>query len=1005
MIDVRWFGLCSQFAVLAVWLYVPPAFAAERDFKLPPIPARTPREEAATFHLPKGFRVELVAAEPEVVDPVAIAFDEEGRLFVAEMRGYPNGGVATGNITSGRVKLLEDRDGDGFYEHSTIFAEHLRFPAAVMPWKGGLLVADPPDILFLVDTDHDGRADRLRKLYTGFALDNVEQIINGLQWGLDNWVYGVAGGNGGTIQSTERPDRAPVTLRGRGVRFHPEAPGSLEEMSGGGQYGLAADDWQQWFTATNSQHLRHIILPDHYLRRNPSLPVSAVTLDIPDHGAACKVFRISPFEPWRVERTRRRAKGPDAQRFPSTELVPGGFITSGCSPVVYTADLFPLEFHGNTLVCDPANNLIHRDILKQHGATFIAERAYPDREFLASTDNWFRPVFLTIGPDGAIYVADFYREVIETPLSLPDDIKKAVNLESRGRGRIWRIVPEGRPLKRARPALRSASAEELAHHVADQNPWWRFTAQRLLVERQDKAAVKPLETVARSAQHAPGRAQALWTLRGLKALDDALIIAALKDSEAGVREQALRLAEEHLPTSAALRSAVALLADDPSPRVRFQLAFSLGEAEGPEVISTLAKVARRDANDPWTQIAILSSAARTAPGLLDTLVHDKDFTVHPTAAHLSLLTRLAALVGARSSETDLGRALRLLDAAKDSDANWQVAILGGLGQGMQNSRYPLTRLWDQPPPALKSSVDHARAFFTRAAATAQDDKRSVAERLGAIRLLGYGPFASAQGLTALLGPQNASELQMAAVRTLALHDNSKVASILLSGWNTHSPALRREVLESLFARSDRLISLLDAIQDQRVSASQMEPFRLELLRKHSNATIRARAQKLLAGQATSDRRRILEDYKNALDLKADSARGKMVFQKTCATCHRLENVGVEVGPDLLSALRTKTREGLLTDILDPSLEVDPRFINYIVMTKAGRVLTGMIATETASSITLRRAEKAEDTVLRNQIDEVQATAKSLMPEGLEMQLTRQDVADVIAYLLSVGGAR
>src|SRR4051794_8890684 len=279
----------------------------------PPAGPRSPREELATFRVPKGFRVELVAREPDVVDPVAMAFDEDGRLFVAEMRGYPNGGVGTGTITSGRIKLLEDRDGDGFYEKSSVFADGLRFPMSVMPYRGGLLVAVAPDLMYL-ESKEGGKADHKRVLYTGFNLSNIQQMVNGLQWGLDNWVHGLAGSEGGTIRSVEKPQAASVSLHGRGFRFHPDRVASLEPTSGGGQYGLAADAWGRWFTATNSNHLRHIILPDHALARNPALPVRATTLDIPDHGAACKVYRRSPFEGWRVERTRRRREGPEASR-------------------------------------------------------------------------------------------------------------------------------------------------------------------------------------------------------------------------------------------------------------------------------------------------------------------------------------------------------------------------------------------------------------------------------------------------------------------------------------------------------------------------------------------------------------------------------------------------------------------------------------------------------------------------------------------------------------------
>jgi putative membrane-bound dehydrogenase-like protein len=965
----------------------------------------SPRQELATFHIPKGFRVELVACEPDVVDPVAIAFDDDGRLFVAEMRGYPNAGVATGQIHSGKIKLLEDRDGDGYYEKSTTFAEGLRFPTSVMPWKGGLLAAVAPDIIFFEDTDGDGRADRQRSLYTGFELSNIQQLINSLQWGLDNWVYGCAGTMGGSIRCVEKPDMPRVELRSRGVRFHPNQPGSLEPTSGGGQFGLAADDWQQWFTNTNSQHLRHIVLPDHYLRRNPSLPVSAVTLDIPDHDAACKVFRISPFEAWRVERTTRRAGGPDAGRFPATELVPGGYITSACSPVVYTGDLFPEPYHGNTFICDPANNLVHRDVLVPQGATFVAQRTDADHEFLASTDNWFRPVNLTVGPDGALYVVDFYREVIETPLSLPDDIKKKLNLESRGRGRIWRIVPEDfrRPKT---PALRKASTEELVQHLTNANRWWRINAQRLLVERHEKAAIEPLQQLARAAPSPLTRVHALWTLQGLQTLGIAPVEQALQDSEASVREQALRLAEQRLASSAQLQKAVAALADDPSPRVRFQLAFTLGEAGGADIVRALAKIIRRDVSDRWTQTAVLSSSLQVAHALLQELARDEQFSTRATAVHLQFFTRLAALIGARAQDSELASAFSLL-APRDTKAQaWQVAILDGLGQGLQNSRRPLSGLWEQPPPDLRPVLEQARALFQRAAQLATDERNTVAERLAAARLLGYGPFPTAAGaLQELLAPRCPAEIQLAGIRALGLHENPKVADMLLASWASYSPAMRREVLEVLFARADRLPQLLKAIEEGRVPVGQLEPFRLDRLRKHPNPELREKALKLLAGRGASDRQKVVDSYRSALDLKGEAARGKAVFKKTCATCHHLENEGTEVGPDLLSALRNKTPDTLLIDILDPSREVDPRYINYIVSNKAGRLFTGMIAAETASSITLRRAEKAEDTILRSQIEEIQATAKSLMPENLETQLSKQEVADLIAYLQSVAAPK
>jgi putative membrane-bound dehydrogenase-like protein len=976
------------------------AFLTASDFDPKPIEPKSPKDELATFRVPKGFKVELVASEPDVVDPVAIAFDEEGRLFVAEMRGYPNAGVATGDIHTGKVKMLEDTDGDGVYKKAVTYAEGLRFPTAVMPWRGGLIVAVAPEIIYFEDKDGDGKNKTKRTLYTGFDLANIQQLVNSLQWGMDTWIHGCAGGKGGDIRSGEKPDAPVVTLRGRGIRFHPDRPASLEPTSGGGQFGLAADDWQHWFTATNSQHLRQIVLPDEYLRRNPYLPVSAVTVDIPDHGAACQLHRISPFEQWRVERTTRRKGGADSKRFPTTELVAGGFVTSGCSPVVYNADRFPEAYRNCTYICDPANNLIHRDKLVPNGATFVAKRAEADCEFLASTDNWFRPVNLGIGPDGALYVVDFYREVIETPLSLPEDIKKKLNLETRGRGRIWRVIAEGAP-KWKKPSLRKAPGAELVKHLENPNPWWRLTAQRLLIERQDKTVKKDLETLARESKSPVGRAHALWTLYGLGQLDDEAVIAALSDRDPGVLGQALRLAEERL-ASEKIRKPVLNLVSNDEYSVRFQLAFTLGASDTPEASAALAKLIRRDGKDSWIQAAILSSAAKSAPALLEALVTDADYLKTAGAGELAMLTRLAAIIGARPGDAELARALTILGEAKEGGEAWRLAVLEGLGQGMQNSQRSLRALWEQPPAALKDAVGKARPFFERAAVTVRDPKRSEADRLAAARLLAHGPHAVAgPALQPLLTPQYSAELQLAAVRSLSLQDNAKVADTLLEGWNGYSPLVRREVIEALFARKDRLTKLLDAVEQKKILAGQIEMARRDQLRKHPDAVLRKRAGTLLAGQAEPSRQKIIDDYRPALDFKSEAKKGKDVFKRVCSTCHKLENVGTEVGPDLLSALRNKTPEVLIVDILDPSRDVDPRYINYVVTTKAGRSLTGLIAVETPASVTLRRAEKAEDTILRTQIDEITATGKSVMPDELEKQLTKQDLADLIAYLTSV----
>ncbi len=980
---------------LAACCFILVSFASGQEPKKDPGPL-SPREEQATFRTLTGFKVELVAAEPDVIDPVSMGFDERGRLFVCEMIGYPNGGIAKGEEKRGRIRMLTDEDGDGVYEKSVVFADGLRFPTGVLPWKGGLIVTVAPDIIYLKDTKGTGKADEKRVLYTGFGLDNIQQVVNSPTYGLDNWVHCVCGANGGSITCPDKPNAPPVVLRGRGIRFKPDEPGSLEPTSGGGQYGLACDDFQHWFVNTNSAHLKQIVLPDHYLRRNPYMAVPATTLDIPDHGAACKLNRISPFEGWRVERTTRRKDAPDAKRFPTTELVPGGFVTSSCGPIVYTANLFPKDYYNNTFVCDPANNLIHRDILEVKGSIFSAKRGDEDCEFFASTNNWFRPVYLSVGPEGAIYVLDFYREVIETPLSLPDDIKNRLNLESRQRGRIWRIVPEGHKHKPF-PRMDKKSHNELAVALHNPNPWIRFTAQRLLMDCKKEERLAAILGKNDAVLTPVGNAHAISVYYSAET-DPDLVPYVMVHPEPGVREVALRIAEDFANKSENVRRLMLACVDDPHPHVRLQAALSIG-ALPPDVAGpALVKLLERDDADSWLQSAVLSSAKDAAPAMLDAILASKKLSAMAAA---TLATRLAAMIGAQCLEEGVGKVLFLVCKATP-ESGMHSALLDGLGQGMQNSARPLSKLWDAPPPALKDSIEQALAVFQKAGTIAKDDKRTLAQRQAAIRLLTSGPAKIAvPGLIELLGAQQPLDIQTGTVRALASRNEAEVTPALLNAWNQAGPSLRRELLEAIFARPDRIAKLLDALEAKKIAPGQIDSARIQFLKTHPNAGLRKRATTLLAGLGDTDRKKIVDSYKDALDLKPDAAKGKMLFAKNCAACHRLENIGLEVGANLEAALRTKSKEALLIDILDPSREVDTRFVNYRVTTMNGRSFTGILAVETPASITLRRAEKAEDTILRSQIDEITATTKSLMPEEFEKQLSKQDVADLIAYLLGV----
>ena len=367
---------------------------------------------------------------------------------------------------------------------------------------------------------------------------------------------------------------------------------------------------------------------------------------------------------------------------------------------------------------------------------------------------------------------------------------------------------------------------------------------------------------------------------------------------------------------------------------------------------------------------------------------------------MPVIAKIAALTGASGDAKKIAGVFRLISKVHPGD---QLLLLDGLGQGMRNTARPLNTLWANPPAELKESLVGLRAVFAKQAADVADETLPLPLRLATVRLLGVGPFDLAKKpLGDLLTPQTPSELQSAAVQSLGGFADPEVPALLLADWASHGPAVRREVLETLSARKDRLPALLTAIEKNTIAPNQLGAARITMLRDHPDQAIRERARKLLAGAVNADRKKVIDQYQTALTLKGDVGRGRDLFRKNCTACHRLENTGHEVGADLTAALRNKTPEALILDILDPSREVDPRYVEYRVNTSAGKTITGLLAVETPTSVTLKRGENAEDTVLRSQIEEIRATTKSLMPDEFEKQLTPQQLADVFAYLLGPG---
>ncbi|MBX6312495.1 MAG: HEAT repeat domain-containing protein [Isosphaeraceae bacterium] len=958
--------------------------------QLPRIKPLEPEAARATFQIQKGFRIEPTAVEPTVTDPVAACYDADGRLYVVEMRGYP----FPEQVPSGNIRLLEDADGDGRFEKSTIFVDGLSWPTSVVPYDGGVFIAVAPDILYAKDTNGDGKADIRKVMFTGFGTQNVQALLNGLLWGPDGWIYGVAGGNGGEIQNRTRPDAPPVSVRGRDFRFRPDGS-AFETTSGGGQFGHSFDDWGHRFTCNNSNHIRQIVLPLRDLERNPELTAPAVLTDIAAEGGAAPVFRISPPEPWRVVRTRQRAADPVLRkRLPPTELQVTGFFTSATGVTIYRGTAFPPEFQGNAFIGDVGGNLVHRKILTPNGAIFRATRADEGVEFIASTDNWFRPVNFANTPDGTLLVLDMYRETIEHPASIPEPIKKHLDLTSgHDRGRIYEVLPPGWSGKRRKPALSRLKTAELVDLLADPDAWWRETAQRLLIEQNDPAARPLLRRLAETRPNPKARVHALWTLDALGDLRYADLHPAFQDPEPRVREQAASLAKSCLRRhhqEADIKSLLDL-ADDPDPMVRFQTALALGEVRDEKAaVEALARIATRDAGDRWTRTAVLSSLAGRVLPFLDRLA-DSRFFAQPEGR--PWLEELAVLVGAGNRPQEIEALLARFAGAEADPGEARVAVLG-LGRGLQRSGGSLRSFLRGPTAA------HLAPLFERSAriAEAEGDPKTRAE---AIRLLGLGPVETAlEKLPPLLDARQPSVVQLAALQTLSSLRDDRVGPLILEHWRALGPGLRPEATEALLARPERVTALLDAIASKALPAAELDPARRQQLLTHADPALRARAARLLGTDPKSDRGRVITSYRKALDLAGEPDRGRLVFRQNCATCHRAEGEGTEVGPNL-ATVTARSPEDLLIHILDPNREVAPIYLNYTVATTDGRVLSGLIAEETAGSVTLKRAEGATDVVPRSRIEAMASTGLSLMPEGLERTIDPQAMADLLAYLRSI----
>jgi putative membrane-bound dehydrogenase-like protein len=989
---------------------------------MPRIPHTDVGDAVKTFRLAGGFSVELVAAEPLVGDPVDACFDEFGRMYVAEMHGYPFSHEPTklnpkggGKKDAGIIRLLEDTNGDGRLDKSVIFADQISWPTSICCYNGGVFVIAPQYLYYFKDTDGDDQADVRDVVLSGFGRGNVQALTNGLKWDLDNRIAFAAGRNPKNILHRGKP----LFSAGGDLRFNPKTE-EFEPITGGLQFGHSMDDWGTRFVCSNSNHIQQVIYPQGYLARNPYFVASSPIRSVASDGASSRVFRVSPPEPWRIIRQKWRAAdkgyklvinadggwefipldGSKKKGVVPTEY-PVGYFTSASGITIYRGNAYPPEFRGNAFVGDVGGNLVHRKVVNTDRVVYRAARADRGEELLASSDNWFRPVNFINAPDGTLYILDMYRETIEHPYSIPAEIKKFLDLSSGSdRGRVYRLVSPN--MTRIRPTkLGDLTNAELVQQLASGNAWNRDTAQRLLWERQDKTVVPLIEDLLISTKSPLGRLHALCSLHGLGSLRAVHVRRGLKDEHPRVRAQAIRLSESLIrtmpqPQSSLLPDLVALC-DDESEHVRFQLAFTLGESTDARAMAGIGRLARDARNSREVQAALLTSVGQSADRLAASLLADGDFVLLKQAD--SVITQLALIVGANPKP---GPALRLLTAATASELPLPMrqVVLTGLGQGLARRGASIPGLLADPT-ASNQLRDQVAELFSNATKLAGDNAQSIGDRELALRLLAFADLETAtEHLPAFLAPQVPQSLQRVAVAALAQQDSDEVAATLLAGWRAYSPQVRRDVVDAVMSKPARIQLLLAAVESNSLKRSDLERDKKQILMNHSNAQVRARSRRLFGREVNSDRAKVVAAYQDILERDAEIARGRSVFAKKCAVCHQVGDVGHQVAPNLTS-VQNKSPADLLIAILDPNREAQPNFNVYNVITLQGRTFNGIIASESANSITLRRAEAKQDVILRSNIDELTSTGVSLMPEGLEKDLTRQDLADVITFIKSI----
>lgn len=930
--------------------------------------ALSPEEAKQTLAVPKGMSVALAASEPLVEDPVNFAFGPDGRLWVVEMRDYPRGEDGLGK-PGGRVKVLSDTDGDGTFDKADLFLDGLAYPNGVMPWRDGAFVSCAPDVFFAKDTDGDGKADSRDVFLTGFPEANPQHRVNGFTWGLDGYLYLTHAASGISSPKTGKE----YNFAGRDFALHPDT-GEVRTMSGDSQFGRTRDIGGTWFGNSNSHPLYHYVTEDFWLARNPhvSLPSPRRVIVAPE-----------AYQVW-----------PDARiidRF--NDLRSESRFTSACGPHTIAAPGF--DDHTLALVCEPVHNLVRAFRLLPDGLTYTTEilpverAAQPaaenapakdtSKEFFSSTDPWFRPVRVVTGPDGAIWVADMYRLVIEHPQWIPEAWQARLNLRAGSDlGRIWRISKADHPASPL-PNLTKESTADLVARLGDPNGALRDLAQQLLIWQADAATPELIQKFIATNPSPASLIQAISTLGTLDAFDVPTLTKAIGHADPRVAQFAIVMAAPLLNEHPELGQAIIAAAAQEDERVRMHAALALGEWNAPEAAAALAKLAAAPDRTGWIRVAVQSSARPHADALLAELLKQNQ---------TDLAAPLVATILGEQPVAGPKRILDLMSGHSGEVATWQIDAIAAIARKVTKENHEAI-----------STHPVVREILAAAQQRLNNGEVPIPDRIAAAKLMASavaGP-QDHQTLLESLTPQFPIEIQEEIIVALGVTGSPETAAKLFENWSQYPPRVRRVVLQATLSRPQWTAVLLDELAEKTVQPSDLDAAAREQLASSTDSDIRARAQQLLQQGMPSSRESIVADFQAVATMPADLARGRAIFEKSCATCHKLDGLGKDFGPNL-ATLTDRSPSTLLIALLDPNRAVEAKFRGYVVVTKNGQVLNGLITTESTNAITLAGADGRTTELLRSDIEELRDSGKSFMPEGLERDLSKQDLADVLLFV-------